>query len=187
VATEVTHEEVAERYAEALFEAIEDKGDQRLKDALDTLRSISEAINASEDLQAALRHPKISIRAKKKMMNAIAGKAGASVEVERLLDIAVKKGRQLLIPQITEEFTDFVFERLGVIRGEVLAGKSLGDDLKKYMEENLVKILGKKVDLTFREDPALIAGAVIRVGHLSLDASVSGELDRMAEEMGWKE
>jgi F0F1-type ATP synthase delta subunit len=55
------------------------------------------------------------------------------------------------------------------------------------VEENLIKILGKKVELSYREDPALIAGAVIRVGHLNLDASVSGELDRMVEELGWRQ
>ena len=182
----MANDAIAIRYAKALFEAVEDKGEEQLRNMLGILREISAAVASSEEFQEALKHPKISVRDKQRLMRAVAQKAGAPAEIERLLDIAVKKGRHLMLPDISEAFTDLVFERLGIARGEVLIGKPIGDELKKDVEEHLVRILGKEVELTYREDPTLIAGAVIRVGHLNLDASVSGELDRMLVELGWK-
>lgn len=64
---------------------------------------------------------------------------------------------------------------------EVSAAEMLGGPRLAQLRKSLEKALGCEPRLAVREDDALRAGLVLRVGHLVLDASVAGQLDAFRE------
>jgi F-type H+-transporting ATPase subunit delta len=41
----------------------------------------------------------------------------------------------------------------------------------------------RQVDVEWKTDPQILAGAVVRAGDLVIDGSVSGELDRLRQQL----
>lgn len=64
---------------------------------------------------------------------------------------------------------------------EVTCAQPLGADEQRRLRAQLAELLGAPPRLVVRDDGALGAGLVLRVGHLVLDASLAGELDVLRE------
>jgi F-type H+-transporting ATPase subunit b len=64
---------------------------------------------------------------------------------------------------------------------EVTSALPLTDQEKETVRQELSKHLGSVATVTFRVDPSILGGLVIRVGDKVLDASISGQLEEMAE------
>ena len=65
------------------------------------------------------------------------------------------------------------------MRAEVTTAIPISADRAKAIETGLAKATGRSVTLAVHVDPALIGGAVTRIGSTVYDGSLSGQLERM--------
>lgn len=69
-------------------------------------------------------------------------------------------------------------ERMGIVRGEIVSARPLSETQKVELARQLGGA-GRKLELTYRADPALLGGFVARIGERIHDCSISGRLARL--------
>jgi len=72
-------------------------------------------------------------------------------------------------------------ERQKLDEVEITAARMPSEALLAGLREALAVALGRAPRVALREDPALLAGVVVRIGDRVLDASVAGQLDAFRE------
>ncbi|RUM87940.1 MAG: ATP synthase F1 subunit delta, partial [Thermodesulfatator sp.] len=102
-------------------------------------------------------------------------------EVARFLRLLVEKKRIQYIQAIIEAYEQLVDEERGIVRAEVRAAYSLGEEEKARLAEALKKLVGKEIKLQVFEAPELLGGLVVRIGDLVLDGSVRTQLEAFKE------
>ena len=82
----------------------------------------------------------------------------------------------------------------GATIGEVLAAaeeaasakdawSGLAGFLERALELQVGKISGRRVHATYSTDPALLGGAVVKIGSTIYDGSVKGQLEKLRQEL----
>ena len=73
--------------------------------------------------------------------------------------------------------------RQGITQATVTSAADLTAEERAELDAALAKLTGKKVQAQFHTDPALIGGAVVRIGSTIYDGSVRAQLDRLRARM----
>ena len=101
----------------------------------------------------------------------------------RLVDYVVVGGR----PRDTLGLLDWLVEETARARGwrvaHVRAAAEVAGDERERLTGSLSHLVGSPVELQVTVDPALLAGVVVRIGDLQVDASVLGRLQVLREHM----
>ena len=66
---------------------------------------------------------------------------------------------------------------------EVTSALPLSDSEQQAVKDNILSKTGEATEVTFRVDPAILGGLVIRFGDKILDGSVAGQLEDMRQSM----
>ena len=74
-------------------------------------------------------------------------------------------------------------EHRGVVRAEVTTAAPLPPDRVARLQERLAQATGRRVTMTTSVDPALIGGAVARVGSIVYDSSIAAQLSRVRQRL----
>lgn len=171
---------VAERYARALLEvALDKKKDlDRIAKELDGFQSLLERERA---LDAALAAPTVPASKRVAILEAVLASAKVSSETLNLLRLLAKNERVPLVPFVAESFRRLVLDHRQIQPADVLSAHPLSGDQKKRLAGQLGQALGKTMELTYRTDPEILGGVVVRVGNRVFDASVTTQLRRFKE------
>lgn len=163
---------VAVTYAEALFQAAEDKN--AVTQVASDLAAVREALAPHTDVARVLLNPQVDTRAKK---SAVAGLAQtANPLTVNLLQVLVDRGRLEELPGIADAYSARVADAAGEIRVEVITAVPLPDDLRAQLIARIAEQTGRSPQITEQVDPEIIGGLVLRVGGVMTDASVRGRL-----------
>jgi F-type H+-transporting ATPase subunit delta len=71
--------------------------------------------------------------------------------------------------------------RLGIHQAEVTTARELNVADKTALLEQVGKLAKGQVDATFKLDPAILGGVVVRIGSTVYDGSVLGRVERLKE------
>ena len=172
---------VAERYARALLEvALDKKADlDRIDKELAGFQALLERESA---LDAALAAPTIPAAKRVEILEAVLATAKVSPETLNLLRLLAKNERVPIVPFVAESYRRLVLDHRQIQPGEVVSAQPLSGDQKKRLAGQLGLALGKTMELTYRTDPEILGGVVVRVGNRMFDASVTTELRRFKEQ-----
>lgn len=88
----------------------------------------------------------------------------------------IRRGRQLLLGQITDEYHALVDVKLNRVRAGVTVAREIDALARQVIVERLSKAIGKNVIAGFSTDPALLGGVVVRIGDRIYDGSVRKRL-----------
>ncbi len=77
---------------------------------------------------------------------------------------------------IRREFRRLADERLGIARAEVVTAVPLDDERRGRIAANLGQIVGRKIVMTEKVDPAVLGGIVARIGDRLIDGSTRTRL-----------
>ena len=166
---------LAGRYAAALFQAAAGKGEDQ-KVAAD----VGVAQKALLADGAALRHPRVPLAEKKRLVHAaLDGKA--SPVTLRFLELLIEKKRFELFDLIAADYAKLAQAKRGVAKALVRTAKPLSADEQKTLASRLKIFAGKDIELEIKEDPELIGGVAVKIGDWVLDSSLRGQLRRMKE------
>lgn len=169
--------ETAQRYARALFELAQDKGD--LAAVHKDFRAFAALIKSSDDLRKLLDSPAFSRDAKVSAISEIVKKAGYTQLFGKFLGTMAANGRATDILGAEAAFDQFYAKQRGVQRAVVRTAKEMSGAEKARIESLLAKVVGGEVELTSEVDASLIGGIQLRLGSKLVDASVAKKLERM--------
>jgi F-type H+-transporting ATPase subunit delta len=100
-------------------------------------------------------------------------------EIRRLLAILFRRKRRRLIGEIIEAYAIVCEEKLGIRRARMTVARELAPPQRARIEALLaVRLKAPEVRLELEVDPALIGGAIVRIGDTLIDGSLRGTLDR---------
>ena len=168
---------VAQRYASALADvALEHKNAEQVKA---DLRSFVGLVNESADLRNFLASPAVPRPAKQAVIEKLIARLGASRTLRNFLFLLVENRRAQELPQIQQAFEQQLNARLGVAEAQVVSARELSAPERAELMRALEKITGKRVEARYGLDPALIGGAVVRIGSTIYDGSVREHLNRL--------
>jgi F-type H+-transporting ATPase subunit b len=106
-----------------------------------------------------------------------------------LIGEALDEKRQRAL--IDEFFSGVKSGKVVVLESSALAGASaeitsalpLTPDEQETVKRDILSKIGSQATVTFRVDPAILGGLVVRVGDKVLDGSVSGQLEAMRQNL----
>ena len=143
------------------------------------LGNFGAAYAESAELRTFLASPAVSVEAKHAVIEKIAGRIGASKIIRNFLFVIADHRRTQLIPEIITAFQQVIRQRQGVAEAEVSSAVELNAAQKKDLAATLVRLTGKKIEPKYSLDPALLGGAVVRIGDTIYDGSLRSRLNEM--------
>lgn len=167
---------VARRYAKALFELLDSGQVARTRTGL---TGLGDAFSASAPLKHVLVSPAFGFEQKQAVLAALSRKLGCPPIVEGFLAQLVKKNRIRFLPDIADAFASLADQAKGTQQVTVTSAKALGQAEQERLRQQLRTLLHHDVDLTFHQDPRLLAGLQIRIGSRVVDSTVRGRLTAM--------
>ncbi len=166
-----------ERYASALADVA--IGQSAVEPVRRQLAAFGELARGSAELRNFLANPAIAHEAKRGAIEKIASRMGASKVLRNFLFVLADHDRTLLLPQIIKAFHDIILERQGIAEAQVTTPVELSAGQKKELGAALERLTAKKIEAQYDLDPALVGGAVVRIGSTIYDGSVRAQLERL--------
>jgi F-type H+-transporting ATPase subunit delta len=170
------------RYARAFAEVVFARRLDADK-AITSLESMEQILAASHELRTLLQNPSVTAEQKLKLLDALTQRIAAPKEVRNFLAILVEHQRLGGFAEMVREIKEQVNQRLGIADAEVTSARELGAEEKRMLEAQIAKTTGKTVRARYLQDPALMGGAIVRVGSTIYDGSVRGQLQRLKEQL----
>ena len=160
---------IARNYAEVLVTLAQRAGDLdgwgRMID--DVAASVTNDIRVRRYLES----PRVPVVAKKAMLQKAFQDRMPRLMV-RFLESLVQNRRQLLIPQIAQEYATLVDESLGRVRAEITLAREPQPGELEAIAASLSKTLGRTAVAHVKVNPDIIGGVIVRVGDYVKDGSV---------------
>ncbi len=103
--------------------------------------------------------------------------------LETFVELLAARHELELAPKVIEAFERAARKAEGIREVSVASAEDLTAHHKEKLEKTFAKALGSDVDMHWKTDPSLIAGAVIRYDDILLDASLKGRLDRLKQQL----
>jgi len=171
---------VAARYAHALLDVVLEPGAKVKPDeVIAQLNSVEALMAGSEDLRHVMQTPAVPGSRKRAAMAQLAGPLGLAPLVRNFVFVLIDHRRLAQLSQIREAFEEFLDESKGLVRAAVTSAQSLDERQSHAIAGELERLTGKRVRAQYSVDPALVGGAVARIGSTVYDGSVHGELQAM--------
>lgn len=174
---------VAFRYARALVDVVTAPGAADPQKVVGELQSFDALLRDNLELRILCATPAIPGAQKAAVLDRLAPLAGLSSVTRNFLKVVLDHDRMGDLAEIIEGFEALLNERLGIAIAEVVSARPLEEAERQQFSAALKARTGRQVRVTYSQDPALIAGAVARIGSTVYDGSVRGQLDRLRSEL----
>lgn len=172
--------DLSKRYAKALFAISKESGSQTK--IYDQLKTVSQILSVKE-INDFIKNPNTSSQIKKETIKKALSGAGLTSELSSFIDLLLERKRISILPEIVHIFEEIVDTDNGLTRGYVTSAKALSKETIATLETKISQILKKKITLTAKEDPTMIAGVVAKVGGWTFDDSLEMHLKKLNEEL----
>lgn len=173
----------AERYARALFDIARlTHADMEFEEELG---SLSEALEASPEIQKFLENPNLKVEVKRSFLEKIYQERKQPIYEDLLnfLTLLLEKNRFDLIHEITENFKRIADEAQGEGTAEITSAVALNEKTEKLIVSRLEKMAGYKINVKKEVDPALIGGVVVKIKNKIWDGSVKGRIQKLRKQL----
>lgn len=168
---------LARRYAKAFLTPDLDENNRRFDGLADLRKKLS-------SVDKYFLNPAISRSVKKELLGKILSEYGKT-SAFRLLEFLIVSGRFNILDAIIKSYLQLLRDLKGVQTAEITTAyepdKNTLADFKIFIE----KLTGKKAEIKFRKDSLIIGGFQIKVGDNFIDASLSGELNRLKKTLSY--
>jgi F-type H+-transporting ATPase subunit delta len=171
---------IAHNYAEALLELATRAKDLRGWGTL--IQSIADAMRGDQTLRAFLETPRVDVATKNAVLRkALADRAPS--KFVRFIESVVSHRRQMLIPEIAQEYMDLVDRAENRMHANVTVARDADEKTKKLIADRLSKVFNKTVVPHLTVDDRILGGLIVRVGDTVMDGSVRRRLGSLKQKM----
>jgi F-type H+-transporting ATPase subunit b len=182
----------AEKEAESVLTKAQQEASQQVRQATDRAEEVGKEIRAEAEKEAARIRENAMVEAEQAKTQALGELRGqvsalAIAAAQKVIGEALDEKRQHKL--IQEFFSGVKAEKVVVLEGAELAGASaevvsalpLTDKEQKTVRKDVIDKMGDSANISFRVDPSILGGLIIRVGDKILDGSVAGKLDDLRQ------
>jgi F-type H+-transporting ATPase subunit delta len=167
---------VARRYAQALFELLDQSNIEATRG---TLNGLARAMQESTPLRHVVASPAFGVEEKIAVLTELAGRLSCPPACKAFLGQLVKKNRVQFLPDIAEAFAKLVDRSKGTQPVVVSSAMALPSAEQERIRTRLRETLKREVDVTFQIDTSHLAGLQIHIGSTVVDSTVRGRLNAM--------
>ncbi len=121
----------------------------------------------------------LAMEAKHAVIEKMVARLGASKIIRNFLFVLTDHRRTQLIPEAIAAFHQVIRQRQGVAEAEVSSAVELSAGQKNELAATLARLTGKQIETKYALDPALLGGAVVRIGDTIYDGSLRSRLKEM--------
>ncbi len=173
MAEEIT---VARPYAEAVYElAQQDKALDRWSEILGFAANVA----ADPQMDKIIGNPKLTQTEQEQFFLAVC-EGRLDGQGKNLMHLLLENHRIHLLPAIAKLFEEFKAAHDGKVEASIASAFPLDETEIKDLVDRLVAKYQRQIQPSFSVDPELIGGVRIVVGDAVFDASVRGQLEKMA-------
>jgi F-type H+-transporting ATPase subunit delta len=116
-------------------------------------------------------------------LQVVASSLGLTPLVSKLLVVFAERASLRLIPELAAAYRARLLERRNIVSADITTAMPLSADTAERVGRALGQASGKQVLMSTRVDPAIIGGAVARIGSTVYDGSVTTQLARMRQKL----
>jgi F-type H+-transporting ATPase subunit delta len=98
-----------------------------------------------------------------------------------VLLMLAERDRLVILPEVAELFDARLMEHQNVVRASIVTAVALPSDRVTALAAGLTRATGRNVLVETQVDPAIIGGAVARIGGTVYDGSITRQLERIRE------
>lgn len=163
---------IARNYAETLFElAMQHGGMETVDGYAQAIDEVATLIRSDPRIGEFLATPRVDVDTRKRVMReAFDGRVPE--HFLRFLLIVVEKRRQTLLPVIATEFHTLVDRAHNRLRAEISLASEPDEKTRAEIVSTLERKLERQLIPSFRVDPELLGGVVVRIGDRVADGSL---------------
>ncbi|HZD55332.1 MAG TPA: F0F1 ATP synthase subunit B [Anaerolineales bacterium] len=186
--------ENAEKEAEDVLNEAQVKASHTVREATERAEQQRREILTQAEAEASGRREEALQeveRERERILSEVRGQVAAlaMAAAQKLIGESLDQQRQRAL--IDEFFSGVKSGKVVVLEGEKMAGASavvtsalpLTEEEKASVKEDILSKIGDQATVTFRVDPAILGGLVVRVGDKVLDGSVAGRLEEMSQRL----
>jgi F-type H+-transporting ATPase subunit delta len=140
-------------------------------------------LDGSRELREVLADPSIPADQKLSVIDALAERIGMYRESRNFIAVIVDHHRIGELREILEEYAKVADTDRGVAEAEITSAHALNDQDRQELEAQVARLTGSQVRVTYQQDPALLGGAVVRIGSTIYDGSLRGQLAQMKQSL----
>ena len=174
------HDPINSGYARALFDMAQPEGVvSRVQEELFRLR---ELLKKNPDLLEFLKDPNIQHEGKRKTLSDLFQGRVHPLVLNLLITLS-DQDRAGRVLNVIEEFSRQAADATEKVSGEVTTAITLDAATLARLAAELSRITGKRVQLFQKVDPAILGGAIIKVGEQIIDGSLRRKLNQIRERL----
>jgi F-type H+-transporting ATPase subunit b len=184
----------AEEEAEKILGDAHAKASQLVREATERAEAQGWELQAAAESEVAKKREEALSDAeqeRERILGELRGQVGALAiaAAQKLIGASLDEGRQHAL--IDEFFSGVRAGKVVVMEGAQVSGASaevtsalpLSGEEKEAVKKDVLSKIGEQATISFRVDPGILGGLVIRVGDKVLDGSVSGQLESLRQSM----
>jgi F-type H+-transporting ATPase subunit delta len=168
---------LARPYAKAAFELAHETS--ALGQWSQTLKALAGVI-ADPKIGSLLTHPRLSRGDVAAVLITTLGDK-VDAQARNFVKLLAENNRLALLPAIADEYEALRAEAEKRVEVEITTATAVAQPQQQALVGAIRKRLSRELQVSWKTDPALLAGAVIRAGDLVIDGSVSGELAHLRQ------
>lgn len=170
----------AHRYAKALVDlAMEQKNIEVVKTDLELFHA---TLEANLNLSQIIKSPVVTNDDKAAIIHKIFDQK-MTASTLAFFDLVVRKNRSFILKEIYNAFIEQYNAIHNIIKATVKTASPIDAAVQQEVTRFVEKQSGKKVTLNTVTDPSLIGGLVIQIGDSLYDASVSGKINKIKQNL----
>lgn len=173
---------VINTYARAFADAVFDMHLDPAK-SLREAQALAELVGESKELREVWETPSITAEQKRAVLDAIVSRERISPTVRNFMAVLIDHRRTNFLAAIVKQFERELDRRMGFAEAEITTARELSEPERRALEGQVQNMTGKKVRARYSRDTSLLGGAVVRIGSTIYDGSVSGQLERIREQL----
>lgn len=171
----------AARYARALIDVVIQEADPEQVEQ--QIVAFSDLLEQNPDLQKALTNPAVPVSGKRGIVESLVKRLQMAPPAAKLLLLLADRDHLALVPDLVAAYRERLREYRQVVQAEVTTAAALPPERAAHLQQRLADLTGRRVTLSTKVDPALIGGAVARVGSTVYDGSIATQLQRIRERL----
>jgi F-type H+-transporting ATPase subunit delta len=169
------------REARALLEVASRESDpDRVGAELDV---IAEAMRTQPEVHGLLLNPGVTVARRVQAIQVVASSLGLTPLVSKLLVVFAERASLRVIPELAAAYRARLLERRNIVSAHITTAMPLSADTAERVGRALGQATGKQILMSSGVDPAIIGGAVARIGSTVYDGSVTTQLARMRQKL----
>jgi F-type H+-transporting ATPase subunit delta len=137
--------------------------------------------DGSKELRELFINPAVPNVQKVSILDKLNAKMGLQKELRNLVAVLINNDRIGDVHEVAAAWRTEMQERMGIRQAEIVTARELNEKERQELVAGVGKLAGSRIEPTFKLDPAIIGGTVVRIGSTVWDGSVRGRLERLKE------